>query len=167
MFHSDIGLVHVIAAVIALLSGLLIFLRKKAGAVHRFLGYVYSTSMLVMLATALSIYQLTGAFNLLHGFALISTAQLGKGLYHAITRRPKGAWLDSHYQWIIGSYIGLCAALVAESATRFIMPYLHDHYGVQSFGWFWAVVGIATFLVVWVGQFLMNRNREILKNHRR
>ncbi len=50
-----------VAAVIALLSGLVIFLRKKAGALHRFLGYVYSLSMLVLLVTALSIYRLSGS----------------------------------------------------------------------------------------------------------
>ncbi len=103
MIHSAVGLIHVIAAVISLLSGLVIFLRKKAGALHRFLGYVYSLAMLVMLLTALSIYQLSGSFNLLHGFAIISTVQLGCGLYHAVSRKPKGAWLDSHYRWIIGS----------------------------------------------------------------
>jgi uncharacterized membrane protein len=167
MIQSAVGLVHVVTAVLALLAGLAIFLRKKAGPLHRFLGYVYSLSMLVMLVTALSIYQLTGSFNLLHGFALISTATFGRGLYHAVSRKPKGAWLDAHYQWIIGSYIGLCGALVAESSTRFIMPLLRDHYGLHSFGWFWVVVGVATFVVVWVGQVLMNRYRGILKNHRR
>ena len=83
--HSTVGLVHTIAAVLALLVGLLIFLRKKAGALHRFLGYVYSLSMLVMLMSALSIYRLSGSFNLLHGFALFSTLQLGRGLYHAVS----------------------------------------------------------------------------------
>ncbi len=166
MIHSAIGLVHVIAAVISLLSGLVIFLRKKAGALHRFLGYVYSLSMFVMLGTALSIYRLNGSFNLLHGFALFSSLQLGRGLYHAVSRKPKGAWLDAHYQWIVGSYIGLCAALVAESATRVIMPYLYDQC-VRSFGWFWGIVGAATFIVVWMGQILMSRNRGILKIHRR
>ena len=166
MIHCVVGLVHVIAAVSALLSGLVIFLRKKAGTLHRFLGYVYSLSMLVMLMTALSIYRLSGSFNLLHGFALFSTLQLGRGLYHAVTRKPKGGWLDAHYQWIISSYIGLRAALVAESATRVIMPYLYDQ-GVRSFGWFWGIVGTATFVVVWVGQILMKRNRGILNNHRR
>ena len=166
MIHSAVGLVHVIAAVISLLSGLVIFLRKKAGALHRFMGYVYSLAMFVMLVTALSIYRLSGSFNLLHGFALISTVQLGRGLYHAVLRKPKGSWLDAHYHWIIGSYIGLCAALVAESATRVIMPYLYDQ-GVRSFGWFWGIVGTATFVVVWVGQILMRRNHGILKDHRR
>ncbi|MFM9962892.1 MAG: hypothetical protein ACKV2Q_16910 [Planctomycetaceae bacterium] len=51
----------------------MIFLRKEAGRLHRFLGYAYLLSMLVMLVTALSIYRLSGSFKLLHGFALFST----------------------------------------------------------------------------------------------
>ena len=167
MTHSTIGLVHFITAGTTLLIGLLIFLRPKGGRLHKMLGYVYSVSMLTMLVTALSIYQLTGSFNLLHGFAILSTLQLFRGLYHALTRKPKGTWLDSHYIWICGSYIGLCAALVAESSTRFIMPYLRDHLGFDSLGWFWVIVGIATFAVVSVGQFLVRRYRSKLTGHGR
>lgn len=122
--------------------------------------------MFTMLITALSIYYLTGSFNVLHGFAIISTIQLCRGLYHSIFRKPKGKWLDLHYRWICYSYIGLCAALVAESSTRVVMPYLRDQYGVTSFTWFWAIVGIATFVVVCVGDFLMKRNRAHLTGSR-
>ena len=156
----------VIAAVAALLIGLCIFLRPKATTLHKILGYVYSVSMLTMLITALSIYRLTSSFNLLHAFAILSTIQLSRGLYHAISRKPKGAWLAPHYRWMSYSYIGLCAALVAEGSARVLMPYLHDH-GIQSFGWFWVIVGIATFAVVSIGQFLMQRNRAILKGYDR
>ena len=97
MIHSAMGLVHTVTAVLALLVGVLIFFRPKASRLHRMLGYVYSASMLTMLVTAFLIYRLTGSFNVLHIFAVISTATLGRGLYHAITRQPKGAWLDPHY----------------------------------------------------------------------
>ncbi|MBI2808684.1 MAG: DUF2306 domain-containing protein [Planctomycetes bacterium] len=166
MIHNEIGLVHVISAVVALLVGLWIFLRPKGGTLHRVLGYVYVVSMFAMIITAFLIYQLTGSINLLHGFAVVSTIQLGRGLYHAISRRPKGAWLDAHYRWISYSYMGLCAALVAESATRVVMPYLHDYHGIRSFGWFWVIVGIVSFAVVYVGLFLMQRNRERLTGYR-
>ena len=65
-----------------------------------------------------------------------------------------------------GSYIGLCAAFIAESAARFLMPYLHDDLGVRFFGWFWVIVGIATFIVVAVGQSLVQRNRARLTGYR-
>ena len=51
MIHSAIGLVHLTTAVTTLLIGLLIFLRPKGGRLHKFLGYVYSVSMLTMLVT--------------------------------------------------------------------------------------------------------------------
>jgi uncharacterized membrane protein len=163
MIHSTLGLLHVITALVALLSGLVIFSRRKAGRLHKVLGYVYSVSMLAMLVTALSIYQLTGSFNLLHGFAILSTLQLSRGFYHAISRKPQRAWLGPHYEWMVGSYIGLSAALVAESSTRFLLPLLKGHFGFQSISWFWAVVGIATFVVVWVGQILKKRNHPLSK----
>jgi flagellar hook-associated protein 1 FlgK len=111
------------------------------------------------------VYRLTGSFNLLHAFALVSTMQLSCGLYRAIARKPKGAWLASHYYWMSWSYIALFAALIAESATRILVPYLRDHYAVRSFGWFWGIVGVVMLAVFSTGQFLMKRNREILKGY--
>ena len=165
MIHSVVGLIHTLAAVVALVTGLSIFFRRKVGVIHRTLGYVYSVSMLIMLVTAFSIYRLTNSFNFLHGFALLSTFQLSRGFYFAISRQPKRAWLDSHYEWMCASYIGLVAAFVAETSVRILMPYLENSYGVTSFGWFWALVGIATFVVVWIGQILMQRNRASLKGY--
>ena len=46
------------------------------------------------------------------------------------------------------------------------MPYLHDDLGVRSFGWFWVIVGIVTFIVVAVGQSLVQRNRARLTGYR-
>ena len=101
----------------------------------------------------------------LHGFAILSSIQLGKGLYHAISRKPTGAWLAFHYRWMTWSYTGLCAALIAESSTRIVMPYLRDHHAVRSFGWFWGILAAATFVVVATGQYLEKRNRGILKGY--
>lgn len=166
MIHSATGLIHLITALTALLIGLVIFIRPKGGSLHKILGYVYSTSMFTMLITALLIYHLTGSFNFLHGFAILSTLQLVRGLYHAILRKPKETWLDFHYLWMSYSYLGLCAALIAESATRILIPYLQNSYGVRSFGWFWGIVGIVMFAVVGVGQFLIKRNRAHLTGYR-
>ena len=165
MIHSTLGLVHLTTALAALLLGIPIFLRPKLNTTHRVLGYVYSVSMATMLITALSIYYLTGAFNFLHGFAILSSIQLSKGLYHAIARQPTGAWLAFHYRWMTWSYTGLCAALIAESSTRILMPYLRDHHGIRSFGWFWGILAVATFVVIAAGQYLEKRNRGILKGY--
>ena len=165
MTHSTLGLIHLITALTALLIGIPIFLNPKLNTTHRVLGYVYSVLMAAMLISALSVYYLTHSFNFLHGFAILSSLQLGKGLYHAISRKPTGAWLAFHYKWMTWSYIGLFAALIAESSTRILMPYLHDHYGIRSFGWFWGIVGAATFIVFSTGQYLVKRNRGILKGY--
>ena len=165
MTHSTLGLVHLVTALAALLVGVPIFLLPKLNTTHRVLGYAFSFFMATMIVTALSIYVLTGSFNLLHGFALLSAFQLGKGLYCAIARKPTGAWLAFHYKWMTWTYTGLFAALVAESSTRILMPYLRDHHGVRSFGWFWGIVGAVTFLVFSTGQYLEKRNRGILKDY--
>jgi uncharacterized membrane protein len=165
MIHSVTGLVHTVAALIALVVGVVIFFRPKATRLHKALGYLYSVSMITLIVTAFSIYRLTKSFNILHIAAIVSAVTLGFGLYHAISRRPKGAWFDKHYEWMSWSYIGLFAAFIAETATRVGMPYLHQNFGIRSFGWFWLLVGIATFAVVYVGAFLLQKNRVILQRY--
>jgi uncharacterized membrane protein len=165
MTHSTLGLVHLIASLAALLIGIPIFLRPKLNRLHRALGYLYSISMITLLITALFIYRLTGSFNIFHAFVIISSITLGKGLYHAVARKPTGAWLAFHYKWMTGSYMGLVAAFIAESSTRILLPYLRDHYGIRSFGWFWAIVAAASFVVIAAGKYLQKRNWGILKGY--
>lgn len=165
MTHSILGMVHLVTALAALLIGAPLFLRPKLNTAHRVLGYVYAVLMATMIITALSIYYLTGSFNFLHVFALMSATQLGRGLYHAVARKPAGAWLAFHYKWMTWCYAGLFAALVAESSTRILLPYLRDHLGVRSFGWFWGIVGAVTFAVFCTAQYLEKRNRGILKDY--
>src|SRR5688500_7496183 len=124
MIHSATGLVHTIAAVIALITGVVIFLRPKRGRFHRSIGYIYSVSMIILIVTAFSIYRLTRSFNILHIAAVISSVTLGLGLFAARTRKPSGFWLERHYHWMAWSYIGLFAAFLAETATRVVVPYL-------------------------------------------
>jgi uncharacterized membrane protein len=167
MIHSTIGLIHTIAATAALIIGGCIFIRPKATTQHRVAGYAYSLAMVTLIITAFFIYRLTGSFNFLHVLALVSTVTLGRGLYHAIARRPKGTWLETHYGWMSWSYIGLFAAFIAETATRVGVPYLYQHHGVRSFGWFWAIVALTTFGVCFLGGHLVGSNRSALKRYAR
>src|SRR5687768_12828025 len=91
MIHSVTGLVHTIAASIALVTGVAIFFRPKATKLHKALGYLYSLSMITLIVTAFSIYRLTRSFNILHVAALVSSVTLGFGplLRHlAAAQRP-------------------------------------------------------------------------------
>jgi len=160
MIQSPTGLIHTLAAVCALLAGIVIFARPKATFFHRTLGYVYSISMTVMLITAFFIYHLTKSFNFLHIFAIASFPPLLLGFSAAFTRRR--GWLPRHYHWMCYSYMGLCAAFVAETTTRIVMPYLVNHYQIRSMAWFWIIIGVCSFGVFYAGRWLMERNKSLV-----
>ena len=160
MIQSTTGLIHTLAAVCALLTGIVIFSRPKATFFHRSLGYVYSISMVVMLVTAFFIYHLTKSFNFLHIFAILSCPPLALGFEAAFTRRS--GWLARHYHWMCYSYMGLCAAFVAETTTRIVMPYLVSHYQIRSMALFWIIIGACSFGVFRAGRWLMERNRSLV-----
>ena len=115
MIQSTTGLIHTLAALCALLTGIVIFSRPKGTSFHRALGYGYSISMTVMIMTAFFIYHLTKSFNLLHIFAIVSCPPLILGFSAAFRRRS--GWLPKHYHWMCYSYMGLCAAFVAISGN--------------------------------------------------
>jgi uncharacterized membrane protein len=160
MIQSTTGLVHTLAAMCALLTGIVIFFRHKATSFHRALGYLYSISMSVMLVTAFLTYHLTKSFNFLHIFAIAACPPLILGFWAAFRRHT--GWLAKHYHWMCYSYIGLCAAFVAETATRIVMPYVVAHYQIRSMAWFWIVVGICAVGVFHVGTWLMERNKKLV-----
>ncbi|MBS0659130.1 MAG: DUF2306 domain-containing protein [Verrucomicrobia bacterium] len=162
MIRSGLGLVHTIAAVLALLLGAAALLRPKFGALHRRLGYGYVVSMVVVIVTALGIYRLTGRFNFLHGAALLSAATLGGGIYYAL-RRPAG-WLEAHYLTMSWSYIGLVAALLAETATRLGMPWVIATFGRSSLGVFWGIVAFVTAAVCFAGARMIQANRARIRS---
>ena len=160
MIRGTFGLVHTIAAVLALLAGLLIFVRPKATLFHRSLGYTYSASMTVVLVTAFFTYNLTQSFNLLHAFAILSCPPLLLGFFAAFRRRP--GWLPNHYEWMCYSYLGLVAAFISETATRVLMPYVIAEYQVRTLLPFWGMVGISTALVFYLGVRLIERNKRLI-----
>jgi uncharacterized membrane protein len=167
MIQSATGLVHTVVAVVALLSGLIIFVQPKATRAHRFLGYVYSSSMVVLIGTALSIYHLTHGPNVLHFFALVSIPPLAIGLSAAIRRRPAGTWLRTHYLGMSFSYLGLLSAFAAEMGTRLVMPYVAHHYGLHSPFLFWGVVaGVSTLIGAVGSSMIMRQEKRLMHLHK-
>jgi uncharacterized membrane protein len=160
MIQSTTGLIHTLAAICALMVGIVIFTRPKATFFHRTLGYVYSISMVVMLVTAFFIYHLTKSFNFLHIFAIVSCPPLALGFEAAFNRRS--GWLARHYHWMCYSYMGLCAAFVAETTTRVVMPYLVSRYHIRSMALFWIIIGVCSWVVFYAGRRLMERNKSLI-----
>jgi uncharacterized membrane protein len=157
---SPLGQVHFLTALIALVSGAWVLLRRKGTARHRQVGWLYVASMLALNVSALLIYRLTGTFGPFHFAALISLATLLAGVVQA-RRRLRGDrnWLPRHYFYMTWSYLGLAAAAVAETATR--LPALQSVAGGPTAA-FWTAVVIASVAVFTVGAMLIRRKADIV-----
>ena len=157
---SPIGWFHFATALIALATGAWVLLRPKGTRIHRRIGWVYAGSMLVLNLSALSLYRLTGTFGPFHVAALISLATLAAGVISA-RRRRKGDrdWLMRHYFFMAYSYLGLAAAAVAETATRW--PAIQAVAGGPTVA-FWTAVVVASVAVFVVGSVMIRRRADVV-----
>jgi uncharacterized membrane protein len=151
---SDLGMAHVAFAMVAMGTGALILARPKGTRSHRRIGRVYTLSMLGLNATALMIYRLFGYFGPFHVLALISLFTVIAGVIPVLLRRPKDRWIEVHYRFITGSYVGLIAALAAEIAVR--VPATHHRPGLV----FAALVIVPSLVVGFIGGALISRGRR-------
>jgi len=154
---SSFGLVHLITSFMAIGAGGWVMVIPKGTRWHRTLGHVYAMSMVGVIASAFAIYDLTGSFGPFHIAAVIGAVTLFFGLFTVLARRPKKEWITAHAIWMSWSYIGLIAALVAETATRFVMPRLEPSFQTNTQAWtaFWLSVGLASLAVFVAGWWLV------------
>ena len=151
---DPLGLVHTASAVAALALGPAIFFRRKGDRLHRRLGWAYVTSMIVLNGTAFAIYDLFGHWGPFHYAAIASSATLAMGLVPAITRRPRGRWLERHYAGMAWSYAGLGAAAVAETLTR--LPAAWPALGASApMRFFWIATGVGSAAVMVLAVYLI------------
>lgn len=113
---SPVALLHLVSALVAMVAGAVVLLRRKGGKRHRVTGRIYFAAMLTLNVTALMIYRLFGGFGPFHVAALVSLATVVPGVMAARSRHP--GWLDRHYYWMTFSYVGLLAAALSEVLTR-------------------------------------------------
>lgn len=146
--YSPTGLVHLIAATIALITGTLVLTKKKGTTKHKKIGYVYTISMLIVNITAFMIYRLFGGFGIFHIAALISLITLIGGMIPVLLRKPE-SWLTLHYSFMYWSVMGLYAAFVSEVLTR--VPETP----------FFGMVGLATGVIMFAagGYFYFGKHR--------
>lgn len=117
IINGPIGLLHLIASLIALITGLFILMAAKGTKIHKQSGYVYSVSMILVNLTAFMIYNLYGKFGIFHWFAVISFLTLFAGLYPVLTRKSKN-YLLTHFNFMYWSVVGLYCAFMAEIFSR-------------------------------------------------
>lgn len=144
---STAGLVHVLAALAAMVVGIFVLSIKKGTRTHRFLGYLYFYLMLTLNGTAFMLYGLLGTFGPFHVAAIISLLTLLAGFIPVIRRKPKSKWLMQHFTFMYFSIVGLYAAFVSETLTR--IPETP----------FYTMVLIASFLITLAGVMLYLKMR--------
>lgn len=150
MVHSPIGLVHLTAALLAMISGAIVLLNTKGGLLHKRAGYVYVAAMLTVNGTAFMLYHLFGKFGVFHWLALVSLTAILGGMVPALLRKTptfRESWIYWHYYFMNWSVVGLYAAFWAETFTRLSL-------GRQ----FWPLVFGATLATAFIGSRLIRKH---------
>jgi uncharacterized membrane protein len=155
LVSGEIGLIHLIVSVFALVFGTWVLAARKGTRRHRRIGYAYAVSMILLLGTAFMIYHLFGRFGVFHVAAIVSAATLLGGMIPVIWRRPKNSWLNLHFSFMYWSVFGLYAAFVAETAVR-----LPIKTAFSSPPTFFITVAVATLVTMLVGQIIFFKNKK-------
>jgi uncharacterized membrane protein len=100
LIYDEIGAIHLLASILALITGTLVLLLKKGTVLHKRIGYLYVAGMVVLIVTAFSIYRLFGGFGIFHFAAIVSTLTLLAGLIPVLTRKPKVKWMEIHFMYM-------------------------------------------------------------------
>lgn len=143
-------MLHLLASILALISGTVVLFSQKGTIQHKIVGYVYLISMLVVLTTALMIYRLFGGFNIFHFIAIVGLLYIVAGFLPVLIR-PKN-WIKRHVYFMYWSVIGLYAAFVAEIMVR-----------IPSTP-FWWMVGIGVAMVTATGVYFYEKNKNKWNN---
>jgi len=116
--YTLLSWVHIAAAILAMILGLLVLLRAKGTPRHRRLGYAYVMSMAVLNISAFGMYRLFGFFGPFHVAALVSGVTVAAGV-RAILQRPRTKrHIELHLVFMYWSVIGLYAAFFSELMVR-------------------------------------------------
>lgn len=155
MFSSNIGLIHTIFAVISIGVGAWVLFSKKGTRKHKFIGYAYFISMLLMNITALFTQALYN-FGPFHFMAIASLIFVSIGVSAPIFLRKTKHWFRVHYDFMLWSYVGLIAAFFSELFVR--LPIIGEIIGGGLL--FWVLVILASVLTFSIGGYLIQNNRK-------
>jgi len=144
LVHSPISVIHLLATLLALFTGTGSLLATKGTQRHRWLGWAYVGSMVLVLTTAFGIYTLFGRFGIVHWGAVGSAVALLIGTGSLALRAVVERWWQWHYLGMGTSVTSLYAALAGESIYR-LLP--------ANYFW-WSTLGPAS-TVLFVGALLL------------
>ena len=159
---TTLGAVHLIFSLLAVLTGAVVLMIRKGTRWHRTWGHAYVWTMVGVVATSFSLYNMTGRVGPFHIAALVAGVTLVGGMWMVLFRRPKKSWIEGHATVMSWSYIGLMAAFFAESLSRFVMPLAMERLDgrEQLIGIFWGAVAVGTFVTVGVGRWILKSRLE-------
>ena len=144
--YTFISWLHIGSALLAMVLGLWVLLRRKGDRLHVRLGYAYVASMLFVNGTAFGLYKLFGTFGPFHVAAIVSLLTLAAGMRVVLRKPRRKDWLVQHLTYMYWSVIGLYAAFFSELIVRLPLG--------ATFAW---SVGLATGGVIFLGFFLQGR----------
>jgi uncharacterized membrane protein len=144
IISNEIGFIHLISSVIALVAGTYVLYARKGDIRHRRWGYVYFVSMIVLLVTSFMLYELFGGFGVFHIASVVSSVTLFMGMRPVFVR--KGNWVLQHLSWMYWSVMGLYAAFASEVITR-LLPVA-----------FWSGIGIVVAAIMLGGAWVFRNN---------
>ena len=97
--------IHLLTVIPALPLGAYVILSKKGDAIHRLLGKIWGTLMLVTAIDSFWIREVTGHIGPIHIFSVVTLISLPLGIY-AIHQGN----IEGHRRAMRGTFIGLCVA---------------------------------------------------------
>lgn len=136
LYGDQIGLVHLVSGIVAIIFGGAVLVLRKGTALHRKAGYAYVVSMIVLILSSFGIYRLFGKFGVFHVLSLVSTFSLVAGMLPMFKKRRTAADYETHFKRMYWSVVGLYAAFAAESFVR-----------IPKFGSFWQAVAWSFVLI--------------------
>lgn len=146
---DNVGMIHLISGILAvILGGLVLFLQKGTKA-HRQVGYLYVVSMIVLIVSSFGIYRLFGKFGLFHFFSIVSTFSLVMGMIPMLKKQRTAKDYKTHLTRMYFSVVGLYAAFAAESFVR-----------IPKLGTFWSVVAWSFVLVTVISIAIFIKKRK-------
>lgn len=145
---NQIGLIHFIFSIFALLLGTTVLWLPKGFYPHKIIGRLYTLSMLVVLITAFMSYRLFGSWGIFHWIAVVSTLTLVCGLIPILTKRPVNNYRSLHFNFMYWSVMGVYGAFVSETLVR--LPKVVVESGIPN-RIFYNMTGIGTAIVMGLG----------------
>ncbi|MCE7865079.1 MAG: DUF2306 domain-containing protein [Bacteroidetes bacterium CHB5] len=147
--NSSLGWFHLTTALLAMLAGAFVLATHKGTKRHKQIGYIYIASMILVCASAMGIYRLTGSFGIFHITAIVGFLTLAGGMIPMFLKNVERKYKAVHVWFMYYSVLGLYAAFASELSVR-----IPDKP-------FYSMVGIATGTIFGIGTIFILKKEKI------